>query len=146
MIPSEETTEAKRARLRAEKDERDQAAKDAKSAAELEGLELEARFAKELGKLGVDFAMVDASVYGEGFVVVKLGSDLNWRKYVDAVSKSEANPAAEDVFAFTAPAVVHPTAERYAEIVRKRGRLAGRAADALASLHGVAGKVTEGKF
>lgn len=144
---ADETKEAKRARLRKEQDDAEQAEKDRLEDAEIEGLELEAKFRTELGKKGVDFAIVDASAYGEGFIVVKLGADLAFRKYVDAVhTASPGAPNSADVFAFVAPSVVHPSPDEFAAMVRKRGRLSGRAADALASLHGVAAKVAEGKF
>ncbi len=144
---STETPAEKVARLRKEQDDVEQAEADAKVSAEIEGLEIEARFRAELGKKGVDFAIVDATAYGDGFIVVKLGSDLSFRKYVDAVHvASPGAPTAADVFSFVAPAVVHPSQDQFAAIVRKRGRLSGRAADALASLHGVANKVAEGKF
>ncbi len=147
MAAVDETKEEKLVRLRGEQDASEQAEKDRQADAEIEGLELEARFRAELGKKGVDFAIVDATTYGDGFIVVKLGSDLAFRKYVDAVhTASPGAPDSADVFAFVAPAVVHPAPAEFAAMVRKRGRLSGRTADALASLHGVASKVAEGKF
>lgn len=141
-----ETTAQKAARLRSEKTKRDEAYAVADEAAQLEGLELEARFTEELGRPGVAFAMVDATGQEEGFIVVKLGSDLAFRKYVDAVSNAEGSVDAAELYAFVGPCVVHPSQEQYAEIVRRKGFLANRAAEALASLHGTRKKKLEGKY
>jgi hypothetical protein len=146
MADDVETTAQKIARMRAEKLKRQETYAAADEAAQLEGLELEDRFTKELGRLGVAFAMVDATEQQEGFIVVKLGSDLAFRAYVDAVTVGEGSPAAADLYAFVGPCVVHPTLEEYAEIVRRKGFIANRAAEALASLHGTRKKKIDGKF
>lgn len=146
MAEDVETTAQKIARMRADKLKRHESYAETDEAAQLEGLELEEKFTKELGRLGVAFAMVDATEQQEGFIVVKLGSDLSFRAYVDAVTVAEGSPPAADLYAFVGPCVVHPTLEQYADIVRRKGFIANRAADALASLHGTRKKKVEGKF
>jgi hypothetical protein len=134
------------AKLRQEKAERDRVWQAKKDAAELQGLELEARFSAELGRMGVDFAMVDATDYEEGFIVVKLGEDLLFRKYVDAVASVEGMVDAADLYNFVAPNVVYPDQATYTQIVRRRGFLANRCADALSALHGVRQKKAVERF
>lgn len=115
--------------------------------AEVACLRLEKKLAAELGREGVDFAIVfDPDLGEDGLIAVKLGADLAFRKYLDAVTTTDGGVEPEALFHFVAPALVHPTQERYTEIVRRRGFLANRAADALASLHRVQAKKREGKF
>lgn len=135
---SEETQAERLARLREEKAKRDRAWSDKQAEAEIRGLELEAKYSAELGRAGVDFAIVDATEHGEGFIVVKLGEDLLFRKYLDVVASTEsglADPA--ELHNFVSPSLVYPDQATYASIVRRRGFLANRAADALAALHGI---------
>jgi hypothetical protein len=144
---AEETSAEKLKRLRAEKAERELLQVATREASEIAALELESKFAAELGKLGVDFAMVVDPDLGEsGIIVVKLGADLAFRRFVDATVAAEGLASAAEMYEFTAPAVVHPTAETYASIVRSYGGLASRTCDALASLHRVRSKKIEGKF
>ncbi len=146
-MAADETTADKLARLRKEKSDREVAQTETREAAEVECLELESKFSSELGKLGVDFAMVfDPDLGSDGIIVVKLGADLAFRRFVDATVSAEGLAPAAAMYEFVAPAVVHPTQDKYAELVRKRGGLASRACDALASLHRVRGKRIEGKF
>ena len=143
----EESGADKLARLRDAKATREAAQAATREASEIEVLELEEKFSTELGKLGVDFAMVhDPDMGSDGIIVVKLGSDLAFRKFVDATVASEGLANAAEMYAFTAPAVVHPSREKYTEIVRARSGLANRTCDALSSLYRVRGKKIEGKF
>ncbi len=144
---SAESNAEKLARLRAEKATREAAQTETREAAEIECLELESKFSSELGKLGVDFAMVfDPDLGSDGIIVVKLGSDLAFRRFVDATVSASGLADASAMYEFVAPAVVHPTQEQYAALVRARGGLANRACDALSSLHRIRGKKIEGKF
>ncbi len=144
---SAESNAEKLARLRAEKATREAAQTETREAAEIECLELESKFSSELGKLGVDFAMVfDPDLGSDGIIVVKLGSDLAFRRFVDATVSASGLASSADMYEFVAPAVVHPTQEQYAALVRARGGLANRACDALSSLHRIRGKKIEGKF
>ncbi len=143
----EETTAEKLARLRGEKASRDAAQAETREAAEIACLELESKLTAEGGKLGVDFAIVfDPDLGSDGIIAVKLGADLAFRKFIDATVAAEGLASAADQYDFTAPAVIHPTREVYATIVRARSGLAGRAADALCSLHRIRGKKIDGKF
>ncbi len=144
---SAETSAEKLSRLRSEKAMREAAQVETREAAEIECLELESKFSADGSKLGVDFAMVfDPDLGTDGIIVVKLGSDLAFRRFVDATVSASGLASAADMFEFVGPAVVHPTQERYAELVRSRGGLANRACDALSSLHRVSGKKIAGKF
>ncbi len=146
MANPEETVEAKIARKRADKAKREQAQANVRDIAELACLELEEKFS-ETGTLGVDFAIVfDPDLGADGIIVVKLGSDLAFRRFVDATVSAEGLASVTDMHEFVAPAVVHPTQEAYATLVRARGGLANRACDALSSLHRIRGKKIEGKF
>lgn len=147
MSETTETRTEKIARLRADKAERDAAQAATREEAEIACLELEAKFAAEGGKLGVDFAIVfDPDLGPDGIIVVKLGADLAFRKFIDATVAAEGLASAAEQYDFTAPAVVHPTREAYATIVRARSGLGGRTADALCSLHRIRGKKIDGKF
>lgn len=140
-----ESTLEKLARLRSEKSAREAAFAEADAAFELLELELDAKYAQELGRRGVDWAMVSEAKAGV-LVIVKLGTDLAFRKYIDAVHEAEGGVDAADLFAFVSPCIVYPTQQEYAEIVRARGFIANRCADAVASLHLVRQKKVEGKF
>lgn len=141
-----ETTVQKIARLTAEKAKRAEAYAEADAEAKLAGLELEERFTKELGRAGVAFAMVDATEQEEGFIVVKPGTDLSFRAYIDAVTTAEGAPDAATIHAFVAPCVVHPSPEAFADLSRRKGFLGFRCAEALSSLHGTRKKRLEGKY
>jgi hypothetical protein len=143
----DETNEAKLARLRKEKADRAKEMADTRDAAELAELELESRFSADGGKLGVDFAMVvDRDLGPDGIIVLKLGADLAFRKFVDATMAASGSPSAADMFDFTAPAVVHPAPDAYAKLVRQRSGLADRACNALTSLHRLKASKIDGKF
>ncbi len=146
-MSADETTAEKLARLRAEKATREAAQVEVREVAELAALELESKFSEGGKRLGVDFAMVyDPDLGADGIIVVKLGADLAFRRFVDATVASEGGASAADMYEFVAPAVIHPTVEAYATLVRARGGLANRACDALASLHRIRSKKIEGKF
>lgn len=133
------------AQLRQEQADREAADKDAEEEFQLQELELVARFAKSHGRQGVDWAMVSDARFRLA-VVVKLGSDLAFRKYIDAVNASEGGVDATELYNFVAPCVVHPSQEEYADIARTRGFIANRCAEALSALHGTRQKTQNAKF
>jgi len=144
---SDETKAEKRARLLKERADREKAMAELREEAELAELELESKFSKELGKLGVDFAMVvDRDLGPEGIIVLKLGSDTKFRKFVDTTVSSSGSPSAADMAEFVTEAVVHPDPETYAKLARFRSGLVDRACNALTSLHRLKASKIEGKF
>jgi hypothetical protein len=142
-----ETNSEKLTRLRKGKAEAEQAQAETREAAEIACLEVEEKLRASGAKLNVDFSVVfDPDLGPDGVIAVQLGSDLAFRKFLDVAVSADGLAPAADMYDFVAPALVHPTAEKYAEIVRTRGGLANRACDALTSLHRVRGKKIEGKF
>lgn len=125
--------------LRKRKEEREKLREKARKAREAEVLQLEDRFETDLGPRGSAFEIVDSGELGEGCIVVKLGEEVLWKRF----SASKMNP--EDVEQFVKPLVVHPSREKYDEIVGRRGALAIRCAHALATLYGVKLEANAGK-
>lgn len=143
---TEENAQQKLARLRDEKRKREEQIAQADEAFELRELELDDEMSQKLGRRGADWALVSDKPTGT-LVVVKRGADLSFRKYVDAIhAADEKGIPSSDLYDFTAPCVVLPSSQEYAELVRKHGFIANRAAQAVASLHGVREKKLEGKF
>ena len=119
---------------------RDVAIEGERQLAELQGLELEERFTKELGgRRGVAFMIVDASDLGEGHVVIKLGEDVLWNTF----KASKMNVV--DTDSFVCSCVVHPTVDAYRSIVKRRAFIGDRCASALATLYGVKAETDAGK-
>lgn len=139
-----ETIDEEIARLALEKAALDAAEAEKKKAARLEGLRLEVKYAAELGPINVAFAMVDATKHGEGWIVLKLGSDLARRRFIDAADEKKLDAAAFE--AYLVPCVVYPSAEEFRKIVRRRGHYEIRCARALSSLYGVSETEVEGKY
>jgi hypothetical protein len=108
--------------------------------AKIEGLKLEEKYEAELGPVGVEFQMVDASELGEGFVVLRRGEEVLWKRYM--ASKKSATDTHELVM----PCVVHPTKEKFLELIGRRAHIEERCAFAIGTLHGVKMKEEEGKF
>ena len=133
-------TKAKLAAARAEKEAREAARVAKLEALELERLELEAKLEKELGPLGERFEIVDASDVGEGFIAVRLGEELLWKRF------SSSPMAQADAHDFVTPCVVHPETDRFLAIVGRRPALLDRCASACASLYGLKLKAARGKF
>ncbi|MBA2683809.1 MAG: hypothetical protein H0U66_04905 [Gemmatimonadaceae bacterium] len=92
---------------------------------------MEDKYEDELGPINRAFVIVDASDLGEGFVVLKLGLDVQW----NAFKASKMNVVDTDMF--VAPCVVHPTLDAYHALVKRRAFVADRCAGALATLFGV---------
>lgn len=121
---------AKLAALRAAKEAREEARRQAFEAQEVELLELEARLEEELGPRGRSFEIVDCRDLGEGFVAVKLGASVLHKRFVNS-KQTEA-----DVDGYVTPCLAHPTVEVYRVIVERRPHVAIRAANALVTLFG----------
>lgn len=135
--PADEADEL--ATLRQNKARREETRAKERQAAELERLRLEERFEQEIGGLGRDFCIVDASDLGEGFVVLKRGESVLWTSF----KKSKMNEV--DVEGFVLPSVVHPAKDEYRKVVMRRPFVAERCANELGKLYGVKGKEDEGK-
>jgi hypothetical protein len=131
------STQEKLAAARAAKETRQNAAKEAAAAKELALLELEERLEKEHGARGAFFEMFDTV---EGPVAVKLGEAVLHTRF--QASKMEPS----DLHDYVHPCVVHPSKEKYVEIVDRRPAIAQRAALALATLYGVKANEDAGKF
>jgi len=113
---------------------------------ELEKLELEERFEKELGgPLGQAFAIVDASHVGEGFIAIKLGEDVLWNTYKSAVASRKDGANVVETESYVLPCVVHPSKDDYRKIVKRRPFLSDECALALSGLYGFKRKDEEGK-
>lgn len=128
------------AEVRADMARRAEEAQRAKELAEIERYELLTRFEVELaGKEGIDFAIVDVTDVGAGFVVLKLGPNALWK----AFSASRMGEMDQD--AFVLPCIVHPERDKYRRIVSERAFVGDRCANALAGLYGVRAKEEAGK-
>jgi hypothetical protein len=138
--PSGPTLLERLAAKRADAAKREIARQADRDAAELERLELEERFERELrGRKGQAFMIVDASDLGEGHVVVKLGEDVLFTSF----TKSKMNVV--DVDAFVTPCVVYPSLDQYRQIVKRRAFIGDRCASALGTLYGVKAAEDAGK-
>jgi hypothetical protein len=125
------------AAARVAKEAKDVAAREAAAARELEVLELETRLEKELGPRGAYFEIVETL---EGPIAVKLGEAVLHTRF----QASKIQDA--DVHEYVFPSVVHPTKEKYLEIVGRRPGVALRCANALATLYGAKANADAGKF
>lgn len=126
--------------LLAQKAEREKARAAAKAARAVEELELETRFDGELGPRGSQFEIIDSGDLGEGFLVVKLGEEVLWKRFTASKMTSE------DANQLVRPCIVYPAKEKYDEITARRGALVNRCANALATLYGVQTEVSAGKL
>jgi len=133
------------AELREAKAKRDAAREEKEEKAnELEYLELEAKFDAELGPRGRAFEIINATSLGEGFIVLKLGSGILWRNFEKALQKKDG-PSVVDVESLIIPNLVHPSPEKYRQIVMDRPFVADRCASALGDLYGVKAEHDKGK-
>jgi hypothetical protein len=130
---------ARLAELRNRKAAREQKIEAEKQAAELARLELEEKYEKELGPLGREFAIVDCSDQGDGFVVMKRGEDVLWNAF------KASKMGVVDTEAFVLPCVVSPSTDDYRKLVKRRPFVADRCAGELATLFGVKLKADEKK-
>lgn len=126
--------------LMKQKAEREKTRAAAKAARAVEELELEARFDSELGPRGSQFEIVDSGDLGEGFLVVKLGEEVLWKRFIASKMTSD------DANNLVRPCVAYPAKEKYDEITARRSALVTRCANALATLYGVQTEVSAGKL
>jgi hypothetical protein len=112
----------------------------ARKASRIEGLKLEAKFEEERGAIGAEFQIVDASELGEGFIVLRRCEEVLWKRYMG----SKQTPG--DQHDLVMPCVLHPSKERYLEIIARRAYIEDRCANAIGSLQGVRVRHEEGKF
>jgi len=134
-----DSPDQKYADLLKRREEREAARAEKVKALKIERLELEERFEKELGPMGEQFAIVDATHCGEGFVVVKLGESVLHKQFM--ASKMEESDYHEFVF----PTVVHPGKDQFTQMAARRPGLRAECAVALLSLYGVKLKGDAGK-
>lgn len=139
MSTEEKPLEERMAELRAKKDAIDAAREVARKVRAVEEMELEVRFDGELGSRGTMFELVDSGDLDEGFIVVKLGPEVLWKRFTSSKTTNE------DVHELVRPCVVHPSPAKYDEIVARRPALGVRAANALATLFGVKSETNAGK-
>ncbi|MBX3218919.1 MAG: hypothetical protein KF795_00285 [Labilithrix sp.] len=125
------------AAARAAKEAKEIAAREAAAARELEVLELDGRLEQELGPRGAYFEIVETL---EGPIAVKLGEAVLHTRF----QASKIQDA--DVHEYVFPNVVHPSKEKYLEIVGRRPGVALRCANALATLYGAKANGEAGKF
>jgi len=134
------TPAQKLAELQKRKAERDAANEAAAVSARIERLELEEKFAEKLGgDVDKAFCIVDVSDLGEGFVVLKLGSDVEF----SAFKASKMNVV--DIDTFVAPNIVHPSLDAYRTLAKRRGAFPDRCVMALSGLYGYRAKEDAGK-
>ncbi len=144
--PAAPATESIEARL--ERLERERALRDEKQAAILrerraEVLELESRLAAAHGVRGEDFDMVDGGKDGPIGLALIDGVGVLYKSYRAKVRKDADKQ--EDLIAFVRPCVVHPSKERFDEIVRQRGFILDRCGAVLLELCGGWEDRTKGK-
>lgn len=82
----------------------------------IEALELTQRFRKELGKPGVEFAIIE--IAGDSPVVLKRGEKGSYKNFQVALGR-ETPLTYEDHYAFVAPSVVYPEVFVFNELVKK---------------------------
>lgn len=127
---------------RLEKAKREKAERDAQrrlldQARELEALEFEGRYDKELGARGVAFEIVETAV---GNFVVRRGDFVAYKRYL-AIQK----PSDEDVFALVSPYVIHPDAEGFKTVARTHGGIVWLCARAMLDMYAAQRKEESGK-
>jgi hypothetical protein len=127
----------KLAAARASKDAREKMKAEETASRELEVLELEERFEKELGPRGSFFEVVETV---DGPIVLKLGEAVLHTRFAE----SKVTP--NDIHDYVFPCVAYPTKEKFLEIVGRRPGLALRCANALATLYGAKANAEAGKF
>jgi hypothetical protein len=134
-----ESLEEKRSRLRAEAKKREEAQKAKALENEVALLELIDKYEREIGPRGQSWDVVDATRWGEGFFVVRLGAGINFQTYAD----SKMGPA--DKHDFICPCLVHPDVETYRAARARRPAIDFEISNVLAVLYGVKLKDDEGK-
>ena len=104
-------------------------------------LELEDKLSTDLGKRGEDFEIVDGGP--DGPIAVRLGESVLYKKWRAKVKTDKDTQ--EDFIAFVRPCVVYPSADKFDEIIGRRGLLLDKCAGVLAKLYGGWEDKSEGK-
>jgi hypothetical protein len=141
MEDAEESLDAKLAKARQAKIDREQTAVDAAKARELEALELEEKYTAVLGTRHVTWDMLTTS---EGTFIVKLGEPVLWKR-IRAKFKGDNEPTIEEIHGFVMPCLVYPSIEKFLEITGRRVAVATVLAGLLADLYGAKEIDTRGK-
>ena len=121
---------AKLARLREAKAARDQAVEAQKQAREIELLELEERFERELGQKGRAWGIVEVP---ESPIVLKTPELVTFKRY-QAANEGDKTAGVEEQAMYVAPSVVFPDRAVFAQITAARPGVLVRCAGVLNSL------------
>jgi hypothetical protein len=140
-MPDVETTEAKRKRLLAEKEKRDDAEIEAAKLREIQELELDEKYSRELGPRGVAFDILKTS---KGPIAVRLGEAVLYKRF-RAKYVGEKEPTLEDIQAFVQPCVLYPERDIFLDLIDKHAMLGSAIANLLADLYVAKEKDTRGK-
>ncbi len=139
-LATEATLDEKRARVLAAKRAKDANEEERKLNAEIERLDLEERFEKELGgPAGQQFAVLDMTKRGEGLFVVKLAPSIVWKTYWD--SKMTEVDRCDLVSA----CIVHPAKDAYLAARGRRQGIDAELTKLLGALNGLQIDIDEGK-
>lgn len=136
---SPEEQEARLEQARGAKAARDEARRLRDGAIELEALELEERFEREIGPRGLAFQLVTTAL---GTVVVRRADHVAYKRF-QAVDGAKLS--IEDVQALVAPHVVHPTREEYLATTKDHGGIAWACAKAMIEMFEAKRGVDSGK-
>lgn len=134
----DEDLEKRLAAARERKADRDKEAEKADKLRELERLELEERFAKEVGPLGEKFTLVDAGA--RGTIALVLGLNVLHKQFnasIDDNQKkgSKTGVTEENCNKFVRPCVKHPSLEEFKSIVEDHPGVLYTCAGALGALY-----------
>lgn len=95
------------------------------------------------GRRGRDFEIVDAGKFG--FVAVARKEAVLWKSYRAKILKDKYVQTPEDVLAFVRPQVIHPSLQKFDEVVGETPAIADVCANALVELFGVKERDDAGK-
>jgi len=133
--------------LRKQRQKRDDAREAKRRENEIQELELEAKYEKELGPRGVAWNLIDLTNLDEGFVVVKAGDTKEHKQFTAAVGRAKDKPIPDEAFvAYVVPALVYPPREAFLAIASKRHEVWARAANAIGDLQGFVQRENSGKY
>jgi hypothetical protein len=106
---------------------------------ELEALQLEAKYEAELGPRGVKVDIVSNAI---GSVVVKLGDNVAYKRFLRGDLKDRTE---EDAAALVTPYVVHPARTEYLAMAAAHGGVHWQCAFAMLKMYDARGTETAGK-
>lgn len=106
--------------------------------------ELELKFEKDLaGTRGVAFEIIGTP---DGFIVVKLGEWVHYKRFMASKRDASGIPLAEDMVTFALANLVYPDREKFLAITNRYGAVATRCSNAIAAMHQGRNKDDEGKY